>query len=84
MTEQYLEFLSLTGDCTGLSESIHVKMPHCWKSHVTAHLFIISVNYRGSIGFGNDSIYSLLGNVGNQDVKDVQVLIDQDKEILLA
>ena len=44
----------------------------------------ISVNYRGSIGFGNDSIYSLLGNVGDQDVKDVQVLIDQDKAILLV
>ena len=30
-----LEFLSLKGGCTGSSESIHVKMPHCWKSHVT-------------------------------------------------
>ena len=32
LTKQYFEFLSLTGGCTGLSESIHVKMPHCWKS----------------------------------------------------
>ena len=24
--------------CSGSSESIHVKLPHCWKSHVTAHL----------------------------------------------
>ena len=24
--------------CTGSSESTHVKMPHCWKSHVTAHM----------------------------------------------
>ena len=31
------------------------------------------MNYRGSIGFGNDSVYSLPGNVGDQDVKDVQV-----------
>ena len=38
LTAQHLEFLSLTGGCTGLSESIHVKMPHCWKSHVAAHL----------------------------------------------
>ena len=30
VTEQYLEFLSLKGGCTGLSESIHAKMPHCW------------------------------------------------------
>ena len=34
LTEQHLEFLSLKGGCTGLSESTLVKMPHCWKSHV--------------------------------------------------
>ena len=39
LTEHHLEFLSLKGDCTGSSESTHVKMPHCWKSHVAAHLF---------------------------------------------
>ena len=43
LTEQHLEFLSLTEGCTGSSESTHVKMPHCWKSHVTAH-FIIPLN----------------------------------------
>ena len=36
LTERHLEFLSLKGGCTGSSESTHVKMPHCWKSHVTA------------------------------------------------
>ena len=40
LTEHHLEFLSLKVGCTGLSESTHVKMPHCWKSHVTAHLLI--------------------------------------------
>ena len=40
LTEQDSEFLSLTGGCTGLSESIHVKMPHCWKSHVMAHWYL--------------------------------------------
>ena len=34
LTKQHLEFLSVTGGCTGSSESIHVKIPHCWKSHV--------------------------------------------------
>ena len=34
LNEHHLEFLSLKGDCTGLSESIHVKIPHCRKSHV--------------------------------------------------
>ena len=36
LTEHHLEFLSLKGGCTGLSESTLVKMPHCWESHVTA------------------------------------------------
>ena len=34
----HLEFLSLTGGCTGLSESTPVKMPHCVKSHATAQM----------------------------------------------
>ena len=37
-TEHHLEFLSLKGGCTGLSRSIYVKMPHCWKSHVKARI----------------------------------------------
>ena len=36
LTEHYLEFLSLKGGCRGSSESTHVEMPHCWKSHVVA------------------------------------------------
>uniref|UniRef100_A0A8C0YEL0 acylaminoacyl-peptidase n=1 Tax=Cyprinus carpio carpio TaxID=630221 RepID=A0A8C0YEL0_CYPCA len=32
---------------------------------------VLMVNYRGSTGFGQDGIESLLGNIGNQDVKDV-------------
>ena len=34
MTDYNLEFLSLLGGCTGLSESTLVEMPHCGKSHV--------------------------------------------------
>ena len=40
LTEHHLKFLSLKGGCTGSSESTLVKMPHCWKSHVTAHLLL--------------------------------------------
>ena len=38
LTEHHLELPSLKGGCTGLSESSIVKMPHCWKSNVMAHL----------------------------------------------
>ena len=44
LTEHHLEFLSFKWCCTGLSESTHVKMPHCWKSHVTAHLLKMERN----------------------------------------
>ena len=39
LTAHHLEFLSLKGGCTCPSESTLVKMPHCWKLHVAAHLF---------------------------------------------
>ena len=38
LNEHNLDFLSLKEGYTGSSESIRVKMPHCWKSHVAAHL----------------------------------------------
>ena len=38
LTEHNFRFLSLTGGCTGSSESTLVKMPHCWKSRVMAHM----------------------------------------------
>ena len=38
LTEHNLELLSFKGGCTGSSESIHVKMPHCLKSCVEAHV----------------------------------------------
>ena len=42
LAKHCLEVLSLKGGCTGSSESIHVKMPYCWKSHVTAQISIQS------------------------------------------
>ena len=38
LTEYHFEFLSLTGGSKDSSESTLFKMPHCWKSHVTAHI----------------------------------------------
>ena len=40
LTEQNLEYLSLTGGCTGWPESTFVKMPHCWNSHVAADIYL--------------------------------------------
>ena len=45
LTEQHLEFLSLKGGCTGLSESILVKMLDGWKSHVTAQLLLYELTH---------------------------------------
>ena len=43
----YLGFLSLTGGCTGSSESTLVKMTHCWKSRVTVQIqcIVLQVGY---------------------------------------
>ena len=47
LTEHHLKFLSSKDGCTGSSESALIKMPHCRKSDVTAHMFT-----------GNDEILS--------------------------
>ena len=44
LTEYHLEFVSLKGGCRGSSESTHVKMPHCWKSHAMAKLHAYQVS----------------------------------------
>ena len=41
LTEHYLEPLSLIGGYTGSYEATPVKMPHCWKSCVTAHVYML-------------------------------------------
>ena len=43
LTEHHLEFLSLKGGITGLSESTLAKMPHCWKSHALAHIMLLNL-----------------------------------------
>ena len=44
LTEHHLEFLSLKGGCRGSSESTHVKMLHCWKSHALADMVFTSLS----------------------------------------
>ncbi|NWT16861.1 ACPH enzyme, partial [Vireo altiloquus] len=38
---------------------------------------VLLVNYRGSLGFGQDNVASLPGNVGTQDVRDVQLCVER-------
>ena len=38
LTEHHLKFLSLKVGCRGSSDSTHVKMSLCWKSHALAHM----------------------------------------------
>ena len=45
LTEHRLESLSLTGSCTGSSESTLVKMSHYLKSHVAAHFLVENKTY---------------------------------------
>ena len=61
LTEQHLEFRSLKGGYTGLSESIHVKMPHCWKSHVVAQMLFTVI------------IMHTCGDMHNFDVKSLKL-----------
>ena len=56
LTEQCLEILSLKGDCIGSSEATIVKMPHCWKSCVTAHyVYAMAICMESVLVFGRDN-----------------------------
>ena len=59
-TKQHLEFLSLKGGFTGSSKSTLVKMPHCWKSHVAAHItFRITLEVSCIISYIENLCFSL-------------------------
>ena len=55
LTEHHLEFLSLKGGYRGSSETTHVKIPHCWKSHAAAHLVFFNIHLFQTIFYKNVS-----------------------------
>lgn len=66
---------------TGYDQTLRPSAFMCeavWPCYLTCSCFCLffSVNYRGSLGYGQDSVLSLPGNVGTQDVRDVQVSPD--------
>ena len=63
LTEHHLEFLSLKGGCIGSSESTLVKMQHCWKSHVAAHILYMKTSKRYLHYERYLFVYSLNGGV---------------------
>ena len=77
MTEHHLEFLSLKGGCTGSAESTLVKTPHCWKSHVVAHIENQGIYSRvhihtaaaGKNSFQSNSFTKIITSLENQIYK---------------
>ena len=73
LTEHHFEFLSLTGGCTGSSESTLVKMSNCWKSHAAAHFLVGIAVVNQFFKSSDDNLYtsiksplmSLCDNVDN-------------------
>ena len=61
LTEHLLEFLSLKVGCRGSSESTHVKMPHCWKSHATAHIVLKQSFFAGEVSIPPWSVPAAVG-----------------------
>ena len=43
LTEHHFVFLSFKRVCTCSSESILVKIPRCWKSHVVAQILFVKI-----------------------------------------
>ena len=56
LTEHNLECLSLKGGYKGSSESTHVKMPHCWKSHAQAHVFFNILKVQNIKNLRNETV----------------------------
>ena len=79
LTEHHLRFLSLTGGCTDWSESTLVKMPHCWKSHVTAQISSVYDQKMAQARFCN----AVLTVLSYFTIISLWLLTDRSKAVLL-
>ena len=84
LTEHRLEFLSIEEGCRDSSESTLVKMPHCWKSHVTAQVkpkqfcagsifctfYVIFFYQKGTITYSKTYVKRLLKNKQSKGLND--------------
>ena len=72
-----LEFICLTGGCTGSSESTLVKMPHCWKLRVAIEdwaiiVFTVTQLYQHDKGSNSMPVFhNLISGIRVLDVSDV-------------
>ena len=81
LTEHHLEFLCLTGGCTGSYESTHVKMPDCWKSHVAAHIVVCFISMASAIL--NNSLMEQRQKKAMEELeKEMQIELERNKEQL--
>ena len=58
LAEHHLEALSLKRGCKFSSESTVVKLPHCWKSHVTDHIIVTASEQIHLYSVSSYNIYS--------------------------
>ena len=74
-TEPHLGYLSLKRGCTGSSDSTLVKMPHCWKSRITAQLGLtvqtvmppFEITFHGEISMMKLKTYQMVSSAAADD-----------------
>ena len=80
LTKPLLDVLSLKGGCRGSSESTLVKIPHCWKSRITAHFYyfprIAEMSHRSNSFQGTLRATSTLGRRNPDDPNSTTVRYD--------
>ena len=78
LTEHHLELLSLKGGCTGSSESVLVKIPHCWKLHVAAQICLSQLMVYWLLFTDDDSSDQLKNE--DEDKNRVVLKIDETRD----